>query len=78
MAQWVRDLALSLLWLGFDSWSGNLRMLQAWPKKVIFWWTKAELTHFKNIFCKWDMEVSGGFSGGQETQGTFLVKHTVP
>lgn len=38
LAQWVKDRALSLLWLwlqlwyGLTSWPGNLRMLQAWPK----------------------------------------------
>ena len=39
MAQWVRDLALSLLWLGlllwhgFDPWPGNFHMLCMWQKK---------------------------------------------
>ena len=39
MAQWVKDPALSLQWLGsppwrgFDPWPGNCHMLQAWPKK---------------------------------------------
>ena len=31
--QRVRDLALSLLWCGFDPWPGNFRMPQAQPKK---------------------------------------------
>ena len=37
MAQWVKDLALSLLQLGllvwyrFDPWPGNFRMLWMWP-----------------------------------------------
>ena len=35
---WVKDLALSLLWLwsqlwcDFDPWSGNFHMLWAWPQ----------------------------------------------
>ena len=29
----VKDLALSLLWLGFSAWSGNFCMLWAWSKK---------------------------------------------
>ena len=29
MAQWVRDLVLSLLWPGFNSWSGNYYVLKA-------------------------------------------------
>ena len=39
MAQWVKDLALSLLWLGsllwhkFDPWPWNLHMPWTWPKK---------------------------------------------
>ena len=33
MVQWVRDLALSLLWCRFDLWSGNFQKPQAWPKK---------------------------------------------
>ena len=28
-----KGLALLLLWLGFNPWSGNLHMLQAWQKK---------------------------------------------
>ena len=40
VAQWVKDLALSLLWLklllwlGFDLWPGNFHMLRAHPKKI--------------------------------------------
>ena len=34
MAQWVRDLVLSLLWHGFDPWPGNFLILWVWPKKV--------------------------------------------
>ena len=39
MTQWVKDLALSLLWLwlqlwcGFDPWPRNFRMPWTWPKK---------------------------------------------
>ena len=38
MVQWVKDLALSLQWLGsllwcrFDSWLGNFHVLWVWPK----------------------------------------------
>ena len=37
VAQWVKDSALSLLWLGFDPWPRNFRMLQAWGKKRHDW-----------------------------------------
>ena len=33
MVQWVKDLALSLLWFGFNFWSGNFLMLQGIPPK---------------------------------------------
>ena len=29
----VKDLALSLLWFGFNPWHGNFCMLWAWPEK---------------------------------------------
>jgi len=32
VAQWIKDSALSLLWLGSDPWPGNFGMLQVWPK----------------------------------------------
>ena len=32
MAQWVKDLVLTLLWCRFDPWSGYFCMLQAWKK----------------------------------------------
>ena len=32
MAQWVKDPALSLQWLGFDPWPGNFCLPWAWPK----------------------------------------------
>ena len=41
VSQWVKDLALSLLWLwlllwfGFDPWPGNFHMPQMQPKKKI-------------------------------------------
>ena len=41
MAQWVKDMVLSLLWLksklwqGFDPWRGNFYMPQVWPKKAV-------------------------------------------
>ena len=40
VAQWVKDLALSLLWLrsllcqGFRPWPRNFHLLQMWPKKI--------------------------------------------
>ena len=33
MAQWAKEPALSLPWLGFNPWLGNLGMLWAWPEK---------------------------------------------
>ena len=33
MAQQIKDLALSLLWLGFYPWASNFCLLQVWPKK---------------------------------------------
>ena len=39
VAQWIKDLVLSLqppgslLWCGFDSWPGNFHMLRAQPKR---------------------------------------------
>ena len=39
MAQWIKDLVLSLqqlgllLWCGFDPWPGYFHVLKAWPKK---------------------------------------------
>ena len=33
MAQWVKDLVLSLLWLEFSPWPGNFCMPQVQPKK---------------------------------------------
>ena len=41
MAQWVKDLALSLqqlrllLWHRFDPWPRNFDVPQVWPKKAI-------------------------------------------
>ena len=33
MVQRVKDLALSLLWLGMNPWPGNFHMPRVWPKK---------------------------------------------
>ena len=33
MAQRIKDLMLSLQWLGFDPWLGNFGMLRMRPKK---------------------------------------------
>ena len=33
MVQWVKDLALSLLWHGFHPWPWNFHMPQEQPKK---------------------------------------------
>ena len=38
---WVKDLALLLLWCGFDLWPGNIHLLWVWPKK-----NDAFLRHF--------------------------------
>ena len=35
VAWWVKDLALSRLWLGFDPWPGNFCMPGAQPKKTL-------------------------------------------
>ena len=40
----VRDLALSLLWLGLDLWPGNFHMLQVQPKQI-----NRKLEHQKQI-----------------------------
>ena len=32
LAQWVKDLVLSLLWFRFDPWPRNFCTLQAWLK----------------------------------------------
>ena len=55
MAQWVKDLALSLLWLwlllwlGFDPWPGNFHMLQVWPKNKRQKQKQKSITH--PCFC---------------------------
>ena len=33
MTQWVKDLALSLLWLGFNLWPGNFCRPQVWQNE---------------------------------------------
>ena len=33
MDQWIKDPALSLLWLGFDPWPWNFCMVWVWPKE---------------------------------------------
>ena len=35
MARWVKDPALSQLWVGFGPWSGNFCMLQSQGGKII-------------------------------------------
>ena len=44
MAQWVKDLASSLLWLGFDPWPENIHMVRVRPNK------KNESCIYKNKF----------------------------
>ena len=34
VAQWVKDLAFSMLWHGFYPWPRNFCMLRIWPKKI--------------------------------------------
>ena len=36
VTQWVKELALSLLWRGFDPWPRNFPMLWVYPKKKLF------------------------------------------
>ena len=36
VAQWVKDLALSLMWCWFDPWPGNFHMQWVWPKRHTF------------------------------------------
>ena len=35
MVQGDKDPVLSLLWLGFNPWSGNFYMLWVWPKNFL-------------------------------------------
>ena len=62
MAQWVKDLALSLLWLRFHPRPGNFRMSQAQPKKKKKKWEREDsseffvLLYFKIIYYWEDAE----------------------
>ena len=53
VAQRVKDLALSLMWLwlllwcGFDPWPGNFHVLWAWPKKIYSY----EMSNTKYVLC---------------------------
>ena len=49
--QWVKDLALPQLWLGFDPWPGNFYMLRVWLKKK-----KTNKTKPQNIFSTYEVE----------------------
>ena len=55
MAQWIKDLALSLLWLwlqlwhGFGPWTGNFGMPQAQPKNMNKMYSK--LLKLFTFFC---------------------------
>ena len=57
MDQWVKDLVLSLLWLGsllwheFNSWPRNFHIPWAWQKKKIFFLKK---NYFSNLQT-WDI-----------------------
>ena len=54
MAQWVKHLVLSLLWLELDPWPRNFCMsLQAWPKKKKG--KEKEVHNFANIYWQ-DLE----------------------
>ena len=33
MAQWVKDLTVSLLWLRFHPWPGNFHTLRVWQER---------------------------------------------
>ena len=51
MVQWVKDLALLQLWLGFDLWPGNLPMLRAWPKRKSCF-VRKDIKDYLVLFCK--------------------------
>ena len=53
--QWVKGLALSLLWYGFDPWPGNFYTLRVQPRK------KKQKRSSKVIQFKIDMEESTAF-----------------
>ena len=82
MAQWVKDLSLSLLWLRlrlwrvFDPWPRNFRMSQAWlpPKKGRFksHHPNAE-TLQPNIVQKCGVRSQGPLASGQGTSGAGSV-----
>ena len=46
MAQQMKDLALSLLWHGFDPWPGNICALQVQSPSPIFFDCKKLKKHF--------------------------------
>ena len=47
VAQWVKDPALSLLWLGFNPWSRNFHMLPSQKRKKEFplWFSGLKTQH---------------------------------
>ena len=44
----VKDSSLSLLWLRFDPWPGNLCVSQAQPKKKFLWGMDEDMVHIYN------------------------------
>lgn len=53
MAQWIKGMALSLLWLGFHPWPRNFCMLRPWPKKSIYCSFTVVLEGAKLDVCVW-------------------------
>ena len=64
MAQWVKDLALSLqwlgplLWCGFNPWPRNFHMPWAWPKKKK---KKFEQTQWLRIMSPDQLQLLGSY-----------------
>ena len=75
MAQWVKDLALSLLqlgsllWHGFDRWAGNIYMWQMQPNKQT---TKTPPTEGKTNPIFLEKAILKGTSTKQELGKVFL------
>ena len=54
VVQWVKDLALLLLWCRFDHWPRNFCMLWAWPKIYLRFFSLS----FLGLHL-WHMEIPG-------------------
>ena len=51
MAQWIKNLVLSLLWCGFDPWPGNFCMSRAQSKKFLKGFIILQIKWKKNSGC---------------------------